>query len=196
MLIKKRISITIGFLGIAILGISGAVIIPSLFAVRQLQKDIGAAHADLEARYSGGRQARTSAAALMANKDKFAELSRVAVKEGEELVFVNALEAAAPENTDMDILLETANQRSLSDWEREIPLKIKIRAPFSAVLSTMDAMERLPYSIVIQSIHAVGPGDKPRDEMTVDLAGTVYWQSNQAPSFLSTAISLAEPAAN
>lgn len=196
MLIKKRISITIGFLGIAILGISGAVIIPSLFAVRQLQKDIGAAHADLEARYSGGRQARTSAAALMANKDKFAELSRVAVKEGEELVFVNALEAAAPENTDMDILLETANQRNLSDWEREIPLKIKIRAPFAVVLSTLDAMERLPYSIVIQSIHAVGPGDNPKDEMTVDLTGIVYWQSNQAPSFLSTAISLAAPAAN
>ena len=41
------------------------------------------------------------------------------VLRGDELAFVSAIESAAPAGVEHEIVLETANQKDLSEWERE-----------------------------------------------------------------------------
>jgi Tfp pilus assembly protein PilO len=132
---------------------------------------------------------RRSVAALQAARPKLAELGAVAVREGRELDLVSALEAAAAAaNVEQDIVLETVNQRDLSPWEREIPVRLRVAGAYADVLSYLAAVERLPYSLTVQGLMIAARSDRPVGIVTANVTGIIYWQSKDAPPFLASPV--------
>ena len=112
MLISKRITVTISVLGITTAALYGAVAIPSILSIRDLRTKTAAEHAKIERRYALRDVMRNSLAGLESAKLHVAQLSSLAIKEGEELTFVNALEEAALEvGVEQDIVRVTGKNK-------------------------------------------------------------------------------------
>lgn len=189
MLVKKRMIITIGLFGGLTLAAFGVGAIPSVLAIRDLENKIAEEQAKIDVRYALRRYIRNSVTNLAATKRRIGALAAGALQEGKELEFITALEAsAASSGVTQEIALETANQKEISKWEREIPLKLRISGPYTRVLRHLNAVERLPYFILVDSIAITKPRASalPSSEGDVEalVAGIVYWQGAGAPDFV------------
>jgi Tfp pilus assembly protein PilO len=189
MLVKKRMLITIVLFGGLTLLALGIAAVPSVLAIRDLEKKIAEEQDKIDVRYALRRYIRNSVTNLANTKRRIGALSAGALQEGKELEFITALEAAA-EKSDVtqSITLETVNQKDTSKWEREIPLKLRIGGPYDRVLRHLNAIERLPYLVLLDSITISTPRQTSSAvpdgviEATVD--GVVYWQGTGAPDFV------------
>lgn len=187
MVIRKRLIAISVTLGILTLAVGGGVGIPSVLSIRGLITKISEEQGEIDARYALRRYIRNSAANLAATKISLGALSTLSLQEGKELAFVTAIEDAA-QSTGVEhrLTLETANQKELSLWEKEIPVKMQVHGDFPKVLAFMNAVERLPYAIMLDNLQVASPRSTSIDrEGIVDatIAGTVYWLAETAPDF-------------
>lgn len=187
MVIRKRliaISVTLGILTVAI---GGGVGIPSVLSIRGLITKISEEQGKIDARYALRRYIRNSAANLAETKIQLGALSSLSLQEGKELAFVTAIEdAAQAAGVEHKLVLETANQKELSLWEKEIPVKMQVHGDFPKILAFMNAVEQLPYAVMMDNAQVASPRSTSIDrEGIVDatVAGTVYWISQTAPDF-------------
>ncbi len=189
MLVKKRMLITIGIFGGLTLVALGVAAVPSIVAIQDLKKKIAEEQAKIDVRYALRRYIRNSVTNLADTKRRIGALAAGALQEGKELDFITALEsAAAASGVRQEISLETANQKDLSSWEREIPLKLRVTGPYDRVLRHLRGLERLPYFILVESVTADAPrpSGNPADDGDVEalITGIVYWQGAGAPDFV------------
>ncbi len=189
MLINKRLVVISGTLGALSLVIAGAIGIPSILSIHTLVGDIAVEQGKIDERYALRRYVRNSVANLAETKRQLGALSEVALQDGEELQFVTVLEkAAAATGVTKELTLETVNQKTLSPWEKEIPVKIRVHGDYPDVLAYLNAVERERYVIIVESIQ-VNParisGVNLREgNVDADMAATVYWQDKSAPDFV------------
>lgn len=189
MLINKRLVIISGTLGVLSLGIAAAIGIPSVLSIHKLIGDIAVEQGKIDERYALRRYVRNSVANLAETKRKLGALSDEALQDGRELDFVTALEnAASASGVTQELTLETVNQKTLSPWEKEIPVKIAVHGDFPKTLAYLNELERGHYVIVIESIQ-VSPSrlsdiSVRTGAVDVDVAATVYWQDATAPDFV------------
>lgn len=190
MLVNKRIIVTISVLGAASLLLIGAGVIPTVLSISELELKINNQNIAIEKRYAARQQVRDTLTALEDNKSTIAGLKHYAVIEGEELNFVSALEGVQERTgIDADISLETVNQRDLSTWEREIPIRLTMTGDYADILRFIEGVERLPYLVVIDRLGLSGTnvGSVPKPGLVrVELNGSVYWISKLAPTFVDT----------
>lgn len=189
MLVQKRMLITIGLFGGLTLLALGVAAVPSILAISDLEKKIAEEQGKIDVRYALRRYIRNSVTNLADTKRRIGALAAGAVQEGKELDFITALEQAAnASNVTQVIALETANQKDLSKWEREIPLKLRVTGQYDNVLRHLQALERLPYFILVDGVSADAPrsSGNPSDEGDVEamISGIVYWQGSGAPDFV------------
>lgn len=195
MQVNKRITVTICVLGVATLILYGAVVIPSASAIRSSEGEIGAEHAKIERRYLLRNVMRKSLTALDDTKKHLRTLAGVGIHEGEELKFINALESAATNaGIEQELQLVTVNQKDLSKWEREIPLRLSLTGDYLAVLRYLRTIEHLPYYVLIDNINvrlgsgaALAPGIIGSPIVRTEISGTVYWLGESAPDFIQQA---------
>ncbi|MEK9152243.1 MAG: hypothetical protein AAB692_02660 [Patescibacteria group bacterium] len=191
MQLRQKITATIGILGVAALAVFGAIVYPSVRAIDDLGNGISQEKLHIEESYLRRQLIRKSLEALGDARKKIGPLAAMAVREGRELDFVNALEAVETgTGVSQDINLVTANQKDLSKWEREIPLLLKVSGPFPSILKYLSNVERLPYSIVVQSMQLTESNqkiDNPLGAVDLNIQAVVYWQSKNAPAFLNSA---------
>ncbi|MBI4457805.1 type 4a pilus biogenesis protein PilO [Candidatus Uhrbacteria bacterium] len=192
MKLRHKIFTTIGILGAAALIILGVIVYPSAKAIDDLAKGISAQKLTIEERYLRLQQIRSSLKGLGDARQKTAALAGLAVHEGRELDFINALEAAAAEaGVEQDINLETANQKDLSKWEREIPLTLKVSGPYPSLLRYLSELERLPYMVNVRSLQLETATESrtsnPRGIVDMRIQAMVYRLSKNAPEFLNPA---------
>lgn len=187
MVIRKRLIAISVILGILTLAIGGGVGIPSVLSIRGLIVKISEEQGKIDARYALRRYIRNSAANLAGTKVQLGVLSSLSLQEGKELAFVTAIEDAALEaGVEHRLTLETANQKELSLWEKEIPVKMQVHGDYPSILKFMNVVERLPYAIMTDSLQVISPrSTSPDREGIVDatIMGTVYWLSHTAPDF-------------
>lgn len=187
MVIRKRLIAISVILGILTLAIGGGVGIPSVLSIRGLIVKISEEQGKIDARYALRRYIRNSAANLAGTKVQLGVLSSLSLQEGRELAFVTAIEdAAQAADVEHKLVLETANQKELSLWEKEIPVKMQVHGDFPNILKFMNAVERLPYAVMTDSLQVVSPrSTSPDREGIVDatVTGSVYWLSHAAPDF-------------
>lgn len=189
MQIKKRMIIISGTIGALTLVLAGALGIPSVLSIRSLIGKIAEEQGKIDERYAMRRYVRNSVANLAETKRRLGALSSVALQDGRELEFVTALETAANgAGVEQKLTLETANQKELSAWEREIPVKIEVKGDYPKVLAYLNAVERLPFVIIVDSIQVATPrvttGATREGMVEANINGTVYWQSKSAPDFV------------
>lgn len=187
--IKKRMTIMSIVLGVLTLAIGGAVGIPSIFAVRKTLTDVSAAQTKLDDRYAVNRYLSKARDDIAAKKRLVAPLASVSIAETRELDFVTAVEMAAKSSgVKHNLILETASQREISPWQREIPVSMSAAGGYRSVLSFLDAMERMPYLFDIGSLSVVPSSAGPVGETggaSVELRGLVFWIGKDAPGFVT-----------
>lgn len=172
-------------LAVLALGIGGAVGIPSVLAIRKAVADIAVAQARLDDRYALRRYMSKAASDIADKKKRVAPLSKAALQENGELDFVTAIEsAAATAGVDEKLTLETANQRELGPWEKEIPVTITANGPYPGVAGFIDALQRMPYLFDIATFDMGPQADKHGGAVHLELHGMVYWLGKGAPDFV------------
>lgn len=182
--IKQRMTIMSATLAVLTLGIGGAIGIPSILAVRKAVTDIGVAQARLDDRYALRRYMSKAANDIASKKKRVAPLAMTALQEGEELKFITTIESAATAaGVEEKLTLETANQRELSAWEREIPVTISAIGPYAGVASFLDAMQRMPYLVDLATLD-VSPVADQNGAVRLEVHGIVYWLGKSAPDFV------------
>ncbi len=189
MLINKRLVVISGTLGFLSLAIAAAVGIPSVLAIHKLIGDIAVEQGKIDERYALRRYVRNSVANLAETKRLLGALSDAALQDGKELDFVRSLEAAADAaGVSQELTLETVNQKILSPWEKEIPVKIAVHGDYQKALAYLNAVERGRYVLVVENLQ-VSPSrlsdiSVRTGAVDVDVAATAYWQDQNAPDFV------------
>lgn len=189
MTLRKRVLITLAVTVATALAVAGAVGVPSVFAIKGLQKEINAAQAAIDVRMAMFRYLRKAAADLDATQRRVATLSQVAVKGGHELEFITALEeAAAAAGVEQDIGLNTASQKEISSWERIAPLQLQVKGTYPQVRDYISRLEKMPYLIDIRSFSMMRTGKEDEDSgVSASLSATVYLIGENGPSFTGAA---------
>ena len=179
-------------MGAAALLLLGAVAVPSWLSIGNLERQIDAANAAIDKKYMVRQLVRDSFAALESSRDDIASLRSIAINEGEELKFIDAIEQVQDRTgVQADISLVTVNQKTISPWEREIPITVSVRGDYRDVIRFLSGLEHLPYVISFGSINLRGEGDaagRVVGGVRADLSGIVYWFGKNAPSFVNEAV--------
>jgi len=183
--LKQRMTVMSATLAVLTLGIGGAIGIPSILAIQKSVSDIAVAQARLDDRYALRRYMTKAASDIADKKKRLAPLAAVALQEGRELDFVTAIEsAAAASGVDEKLTLETANQREISTWEREIPVTIEASGPYPGVAAFLDALQRMPYLLDMSTLDLSPKSDEKPGSVHLEIHGVAYWLGSTAPDFV------------
>jgi Tfp pilus assembly protein PilO len=185
MTLRKRVLITLGVTVVAAVAVAAAIGVPSVFAIKGLQKEINAAQTAIDVRVAMFRYLRKAAADLNDTQRRVATLSQIAVRGGHELEFITALEeAAAAAGVEQDIGLNTASQKEISSWERISPLQLQIKGTYPQVRDYISRLERMPYLIDVRSFSIMRTGKEDGESsVSATLSATVYMIGESGPSF-------------
>jgi len=187
MKINKRIVVTISILAGAALLVSGAVAVPTILAIKDLNVKMAAATADIDQKYLLRKHTRTSLDKLEEAKTMIRALSSVAIVEGEELTFVSAIENAASDaGVTQDLTLETVNQVDISLYEKEIPLKIDAEGDYRNIIIFLHKLERLSFYLAVKSINISAPQHREAASsgaVRMSLDASVKWLAKDQPVF-------------
>lgn len=192
MLANKQFYVSVGILSVVTVGLFLGVVLPSTFAVREIREDIDGEHIKIQERYHERGQLKETLLNLREIKSSVTALTSVAVKEGRELEFVQALEAAAGRHTiEQDIQLKTVNQIELSDWEMTVPITITAEGDFVDLLNYLRDLESLTYyinidSFVFGSTRTKGAKKITDEPVRATMNGSVYWINDSIPKIIDS----------
>lgn len=186
MQITKRLTTTVVILSLTAVGLIGVVGIPAALSTDAIIADIRLKQHEIDARFEAQRRIRGSMADFQTVVGRVAELSSVAVRENKELDFVTAIEGAADANDiEHSLTLETANQKDLSPWERQVPFRIFSKGQYPDVVRFLNAIERLPNVLNIDSMNINAIEDLDKNGLVkADFSGSVYWQRESVPDYV------------
>jgi len=186
-MVNRRIAITISVLAAATLLLAGAVAVPTVMAITNLRIKMAEANQMINQKYQLRRHSRTALEALQRAKEQINTLSSVAVIEGQELEFVSALEQAAESaGIKQDLTLETVNQRDVSPWEKEIPMKIRAAGDYRDLLVYLYKVQKLPVYITMTSVEIAAPAQRRSAAdglVEANFSATVRWLAKDQPVF-------------
>jgi hypothetical protein len=171
-----------------ILLIGFAVVLPTLLSIHTLREDIGSTQLQMERQYQQRQALRETTANLQAIRGIAGTLNRYAIREGDELRFIQSLEnIAGRHGIEQDIQLETANQKDLTAWEKVVPLTITLKGAFPDVLRYLRDAETLNYDLQLDALQftELSPGaGGGQGDIQVRIIGRVHWLSRSAPDFV------------
>ncbi|MFC1703120.1 type 4a pilus biogenesis protein PilO [Patescibacteria group bacterium] len=192
MLANKQFYISVGILLLATVGLFLGVVLPSTFTIRELRDGINGEHAKIQDRYHRRGQLKETLLNLNEIKGGVGSLTSVAIKEGEALQFVQALEEIATRNgVEQEIQLRTVNQTELSDWELEVPITIIVEGEYVGILNYMRELESLPYYIIVNSFNVSSTGVtggtlSSGGAVSASMTGTIYWITDDIPAIIDS----------
>jgi len=189
---QKRILVTIGIFSTLNLALIGGLVATSVISIGKYVQKIEKERQNLETQYISRIYMRDTAASMSAIRARLDLASGLAVREGGELNFITSLERTAEKSgVKQSIALETANQKNLTTWEKEIPLGLEFSGTYPQVLRHLNAIERLPYSIIITGLQISADqqlgNENPDGRVKVSVSAIIYWQSKNTPPFINGA---------
>lgn len=190
MLANKQFYISVGILLVATIGLFLGIVLPSTFTIRELQDGIDGEHAKIQERYHRRGELKETLLNLNEIKGGVGALTSVAIKEGEALQFVQALENVATRNgVEQEIQLRTVNQTELSNWEMEVPITVIAEGEYVDILNYMRGLESLPYYIIVKSINVsstaiTGGALSSGGAISASMTGTIFWITDDIPAII------------
>ncbi len=187
MLISKRLLISTCVLGggTLLLILGGA--LPAILSISSLQKQLAEEQNNIETRYLTRQAVRESMSSLESNRRALTDLKAAAIIEGQELAFISAIENQSDQAGVTSVIqLETANQRDLSSWEKDVPVIFTVNGPAKNVIRFLDGLERLPYAIGIDNVDINrGASGTYATDVHAKISGSIYWIGSRAPKFVA-----------
>ncbi len=188
MQVNRRITISIIALTTASVLLVGGVAVPSIMSIGALQRKIDESNAAIEKRYLMRQMARDSVSSLEASRNAIADIRKIAINEGQELDFIDALDKVQSRTgVQADVTLETVNMKIISDWERDIPIVIKASGDYRDLIRFLDGLEKMPYFVNLNTVSIRAEqtaSGAPTGLTAAELRGSVYWISKNAPAFV------------
>jgi Tfp pilus assembly protein PilO len=186
MLFEKRLTTSIVILTVAtVLIAAGGIWIST--SIHELQELTIAENEKIEKAYNQRRITANTIDTVMDVNKRIRSLGPIDIMEGSELNFINALETAASESrVEQTIQLETANQEELTEWEKDIPLKVSIMGDYRQVILYLHKLERLPYYLTPRSLRIAIPTQREEagdGTVRADYSSTIRWISKDHPAF-------------
>jgi len=190
MKIEKRIIVTTVVLMLLTVATGAAVAIPSVFKIRSLTQAMFDQQAEIERRYILRNYVKNTLTDIDTAHAQLESIQSTYIREGEELTFIQDMEhAASITGVTQELSLETVNQIEITLWEREIPLKVKVKGPFTQINAWLNEVEHLGYYVIFNtmSFTAFRTGGMQDLHGTVEasFSGSVFWLSKDAPYFLT-----------
>ncbi|MDD5251374.1 MAG: hypothetical protein PHT12_01925 [Patescibacteria group bacterium] len=187
MQVNKRIAITSAVLGGITLLLLGALVVPTVLAMKEAKAKIAEARHEIETRYALRRETRESVSQLEDVKKRLAEMPPVAIREGQELDFINALEvAAASSGVEQELALETVNQKQLSPWETDIPVRLQATGEYRKVMAYLRRVEKMSYYVRTSSLSISIPQAREaaaEGTVYIRIDGYIRWLAKDLPMF-------------
>ncbi len=189
MKIEKRLIVTTVTLMLLTVAVGAAVAIPSIFRIKSLTQEMFDQQAEIERRYVLRNYVKNTLSDIDTAQSQLEGIQRTYIQEGEELLFIQAMEDAANKtNVQQDLSLETVNETEITLWEKEIPLRVKIKGPFTQVNSWLNEVEHLDYYVLFNTMNfsafRTGGTQDPLGTVEANFIGSVFWLSGDAPYFL------------
>lgn len=200
MKIEKRIIVTTVVLMLLTLTTGAAVAIPSVFKIRSLTQALFDQQAEIERRYILRNYVKNTLTDIDTAHLQLEGIQDTYIREGEELTFIQEMEhAASVAGVTQELSLETVNQIEITLWEKEIPLRVKVKGPFTQVNSWLNEVEHLGYYVIFNTMSfnafRTGGMQDPSGIVEATFNGSVFWLSKDAPYFLKFDDVAAVPAA-
>lgn len=171
-----------------VLAVGFGIVVPTLLSVRSLREDIASMQLQMEQQYQQRQALRETTANLQAIRGLAGTLSRYAIREGDELLFIQSLENIAGRyRLVQDIQLETANQKDVSAWEKVVPLTITLTGSYPDVLRYLRDAETLTYDLQLDALRIAETSSgigSAKGAVQVRISGRVHWLSRTAPDFV------------
>jgi len=187
MTVEKRLTATIVTLMLISVALTGAVGVPTVLSINHLKKNIAEESLNIEKVYATRRLTQSTENVLADIHRRLALMNAFDVVEGQELTFISALEnAAADSRIKQSLQLETANQKELTPWKKEIPLKITAEGDYRDMIVYLHKIESLPFYLIVSDLRISVPKQRElADKGVVEMALTGYinWRSKDHPVF-------------
>ncbi len=180
-------------------GVIGAVVIPTVLGIRQIEEEIKLQESEIERQYTLRNYVRRTFSELSTAEIQLDTIRHTYIYEGEELNFIQALEEAARmSGITQTISLNTESATEITLWDKMIPIKIKVSGPFPSVMSWLNEIEHLDYYVIfnsfnINSTQTAGGIMGATGNVNALFSGNVYWISKDAPYHLDLDRSLNLP---
>jgi hypothetical protein len=158
--------------------------------IKNLTLQLTEQHQEIERRYILRSYIKQTRDDILTAQGELELLKKTFIQEGQELEFIQALEkAAAVSGVSQNINLETVNQKELTLWEKEIPLRITISGPFPGVMSWLNEIEHLDYYVLFDQMTISTDRNtrtvQEQKNVGANFQGRVYWIAADAPYFSS-----------
>lgn len=163
--------------------------IPVIIFINKTNLEIENSRIMIERQYLQRQQLREVVYSLESIRTSTANLNSYAIREGDELEFIQALENIATEHgVEQEINLITANQKVISTWENEVPISITLYGDYVGIINYLRQVESLPYYVQLKTL-SLSKSQKREsgskaETLKAALSGQVSWISNDAPSFV------------
>lgn len=189
MKIEKRIIVTTVTLMLLTVATGAAVAIPSVFKIQKLTQAMFDQQAEIERRYVLRNYVKNTLSDIDTAQVQLEGIQHTYIRDGEELTFIQALEDAANKaGVQQDLSLETVNEVELTLWEKEIPLKVRVKGPFTQVNSWLNEIEHLNYYVIFNTMtftaFRTSGAQDPFGVVEAHFSGSVFWLADDAPFFL------------
>lgn len=185
--IEKRLTTSIIALSVAAVVIGAGGGIPVTLSMTKLQEQTAVESQKIETAYAMRRITESTVNTVADVNRRIRALGPVAIIEGQELDFINAMETIAAESqVTQNIELITADQEELSKYEKNVPLKINVEGDYLRVIEYFRKLDRLPYYLAPRNLRISIPSQREyagdgRVRATYD--SMIRWLSKDNPAF-------------
>lgn len=185
MLVQRQLLVTTVGLSLVVLAMFGAGIMAALSA-DSLANNIISDYSEINSQYNDRNAVKNAIVTLGTAKKSLASLSSFAVQQGRELQFINALEnAATAAGVDQTIDLDTSSETQLSNWERNLPIRLQVKGAYPGVAAYLDAIGHLPYAMTIDSVTVNTASETGDGTVTAEIRGSIYLRTSTAPAYVT-----------
>jgi hypothetical protein len=171
------------------LAAGAAIALPSIFKIRSLTDAMFEQQAEIERRYILRNYVKDTLSDIDIAQEQLESIQNTYIREGEELTFIQDMEQASfVSGVTQDLSLETVNERQITLWESEIPVRVKIKGRFTDVMGWLNEVEHLDYYVIFKTMQftafRTSGAQDPSGVVDVNFTGNVFWLADDAPYFL------------
>lgn len=177
--LAKKLFLSLTALVVIILGISITILYPTIKKIMSLGSDIGQIQQNMEEKYEISQKLRRSLQEIDEVEKNTAEYSQAYIQKGSELEVITALENIAAENKivqNMNMTLvenQGTDKVAMPEYYR---ISFVTNGSFADQISYLEALNKLPYYLIIQNIN-LEKRNKKTDEinpLTLSFEARIY----------------------
>ncbi len=177
--LAKKLFLSLAILIVIILCICITILYPTIKTITSLGSDINKIQQNLEEKYEISQKLRRSLQEIDNVQKNTIQYSQAYIKKGSELEIITALENIATENNitqNMDMTLVNTDNKDKIAMPEYYRISFITTGHFADQISYLDALNKLPYYIIIQNLNLEKRNKKENENnpLTLNFEARIY----------------------